>query len=49
MKVRNAIKLGNSVAVTIPSDFGIAAGDSVVVSLVQDGTVLIAKVREVIT
>ena len=47
MEYRKAIKVGNSVAVTIPPDMGIEIGDHVSVDKVgKSGSVLLTKVEE---
>ena len=48
MDPRKIIKVGNSIAVTIPPTFGFIVGDSVVVSKVGNSdSLLITKLQEV--
>ena len=48
MNIRKVIKVGDSVAVTIPPTFGFVVGDSVVVSKIgNSGSLIITKVPEI--
>ena len=44
MKVRSVFKLGDSIAITIPKNMGIARGDQVVVSQDKNGRIIITKI-----
>ena len=47
MDSRKIIKVGNSIAVTLPPTFGFVVGDSVVVSKVGNcGSLIITKIPE---
>ena len=48
MNIRKVIKVGDSVAVTIPPTFGFVVGDSVEVSKIgNSGSLIITKVPEI--
>jgi len=48
MDARKVIKVGNSIAVTLPAGLGVAAGDTVAVTEIKGGrSFIITKLEEV--